>query len=91
MGNRAVTWSSFALALLVGMPAVGEAQGDVRLPTPIEHRVSVMVPVIISLVPPDPASNDRSWRIRSNDPRVRRHLASVRRVGDSLRITLVPP
>jgi hypothetical protein len=91
VGTRLVILSSFIL----GLPAEAIAQGGLRAPRTAEHRVSVVVPVILTLLPPDPGSNDRAWRVRTNDPNLRRTLLggvpAVPGVGDTLRVTIVTP
>lgn len=91
VGTRLVILCSFIL----GLPADLIAQGGPHTPRTAEHRVSVVVPVIVTLIPPDPGSSDRAWRVRTNDPNLRRTLVggvpAVPGVGDTLRVTIVTP
>jgi hypothetical protein len=91
VGTRLVILCS----LIIGLPADLIAQGGPLTPRTAEHRVSVVVPVIVTLIPPGPGLADRAWQVRTNDPTLRRQLLAgvpmVRGAGDTLRVTLVTP
>ncbi len=96
MRIRVVARLSVLSAFIVGLPAEAIAQGGRRASILVEHRVSVVVPVIISLRPLDPASPDQTWQVRTNDPILRRRLLlagapGVRMVGGTLQVTITPP
>lgn len=95
MRTRVVARLTIISSLFLGLPTEAIAQGGPRTSLPAAHRVSVTVPVIVSLLPPESGSLDQGWRIRTNDPALRRRLQNgapvVRGVGDTLRVTVTPP
>lgn len=82
-------------SLILGLPAELIAQGGHPARRTAEHRVSVVVPVIVTLLPPEPGSADQAWRVRTNDPNLRKRLQlgipAARRGGDTLQVTIATP
>lgn len=92
MRIRVVAVFIFLSACTFGSWAEVQAQGGPRAPRVVEHRVSVVVPVIITLMPPDSGSPGQAWRVRTNDPHLRKRFTlPVRSPGDTLRVTLTTP
>jgi hypothetical protein len=94
MRRRVIVRVTFLSAFILGIPAGAIAQGGPRASLPARHQVSVVVPVILTLVPPEPGSSARAWQVRTNDPTLRRRLqkgATIQGAGDTVRVTLAPP
>jgi hypothetical protein len=93
MRIRVVTRPFILSSFILGLSAEAIAQGGPTASPTSAHRVAVVVPTIISLIPPN--SPDQVWQVRTNDPILRRRFQegapAVRGEGDTLLVTLTPP